>query len=51
LIHCLNKELLDEYVDMFTEIIGKKPDYVAEVSSATAIHSGKGTVAIGYIKK
>lgn len=51
LIHCLNKNLLDEYVDLFTNIIGKKPAYLAEVSSATAIHSGKGSVAIGYIKK
>jgi uncharacterized protein len=51
IIHCLNKDLLDEYVNTFTEIIGKKPEFTAEVSSATAIHSGKGTVAIGYIKK
>lgn len=51
IIHCLNKDLLDEYINTFTEIIGKKPEFTAEVSSATAIHSGKGTVAIGYIKK
>jgi DegV family protein with EDD domain len=51
LIHCLNQELLDEYKVLFTEIIGKEPEYIAEVSSATAIHSGKGSVAIGYIKK
>ena len=51
LIHCLNQELLDEYKVLFTEIIGKEPEYVTEVSSATAIHSGKGSVAIGYIKK
>jgi DegV family protein with EDD domain len=51
LIHCLNQELLDEYVELFTKMIGKKPEYLAEVSSATAIHSGKGSVAIGYIKK
>jgi len=51
LIHCLNEELLNEYIGLFTEIIGKKPEFLAEVSSATAIHSGKGSVAIGYIKK
>lgn len=50
LIHCLNQPLLEEYVDLFTEIIGKKPEFLANVSSATAIHSGKGSVAIGYIK-
>jgi len=51
LIHCLNQDLLDEYKDLFKDIIGKEPEYIAEVSSATAIHSGRGTVAIGYIKK
>lgn len=50
LVHCLNQELLDEYKKMFTEIIGKAPEFVTEVSSAVAIHSGIGTVAIGYIK-
>lgn len=50
LIHCLNENMLDEYRRIFTDIIGKEPVYTAEVSSATAIHSGKGTVAIGYIK-
>ncbi len=51
LIHCLNQDLLEEYQQIFKDIIGKEPEYIAEVSSATAIHSGKGTVAIGYIKK
>lgn len=51
LIHCLNQDLLDEYKVLFTEMIGKEPEYIAEVSSATAIHSGKGSVAIGYIRK
>lgn len=51
LIHCLNPKLLAEYRDIFTELIGKVPAYESEVSSATAIHSGKGSVAIGFIKK
>jgi len=51
LIHCLNEPLLNEYIDLFTDLIGKKPKFLANVSSATAIHSGKGSVAIGYIKK
>ena len=44
-------ELLKEYREIFTEIIGKPPVYEAEVSSVTSIHSGKGSVAIGYIRK
>ncbi|MGE4572310.1 MAG: DAK2 domain-containing protein [Candidatus Izemoplasmatales bacterium] len=51
LIHCLNPELLAEYRTLFTDIIGKAPEYESVVSSATMIHSGKGSVAIGYIKK
>jgi hypothetical protein len=49
LVHCLNQELLDEYEKKFTEVIGKAPAFMTEVSSAVAIHSGIGTVAIGYI--
>lgn len=51
LVHCLNPELVEEYRAIFTEMIGVPPAYIAEVSSATAIHSGIGTVAIGYIRK
>ena len=51
LIHCLNPELLAEYRTLFTDLIGKAPEYESVVSSATMIHSGKGSVAIGYIKK
>lgn len=51
IIHCLNPELLETYRMVFTELIGKPPVYVTEVSSVISIHSGKGSVAIGYIKK
>ncbi len=50
LVHCLNEELVETYRTMFTEIIGFGPEYITEVSSAVAIHSGIGTVAIGYIR-
>ncbi len=51
LVHCENIPLVKTYETLFTDIIGKKPEYIAEVSSATAIHSGKGSVAIAYIKE
>ena len=51
LVHCINPDLVKEYDDLFTEIIGKRPEFITEVSSAVAIHSGVGTVAIGYIRK
>lgn len=51
IVHCMNEKLAKEYAELFTEIIGKAPAYITEISSATAIHSGVGSVAIGYIKK
>jgi fatty acid-binding protein DegV len=51
IVHCGNEKLAMEYKDLFTGIIGKEPEFIAEISSATAIHSGIGSVAIGYIKK
>lgn len=50
LVHCLNEDLAKEYSNIFTNIIGKAPEYISEISTATAIHSGVGSVAIGYIK-
>ncbi|MEC9485447.1 MAG: DegV family protein [Candidatus Izemoplasma sp.] len=50
LVHCLNEPLLEEYDALFTEIIGKTPEFKTEVSSAVAVHSGIGSVAISYIK-
>jgi DegV family protein with EDD domain len=51
IVHCLNENLAQQYKKEFTELIGKAPSYITEISSATAIHSGVGSVAIGYIKK
>ena len=51
IVHCLNENLAKEYEARFTEIIGKKPEYITSISAATSIHSGLGSVAIGYIKK
>jgi fatty acid-binding protein DegV len=51
IVHCNNEPLANEYKELFTQVIGKEPDFIAEISSATAIHSGVGSVAIGYIKK
>lgn len=50
IVHCLNEDLAIEYKQLFTEVIGKEPEFVTEISTATAIHSGVGSVAIGYLK-
>jgi DegV family protein with EDD domain len=51
LVHCLNEPLLEEYIELFTDIIGQPPEFTAEVSSAIAVHSGIGSVAISFIKE
>jgi|LGOV01.1.fsa_nt_gb DegV family protein with EDD domain len=50
LVHCLNEELANEYKDLFTSIIGKAPEYIMDSACSAAIHTGIGTVGIGYIK-
>ncbi|MBN2604256.1 MAG: DegV family EDD domain-containing protein [Bacilli bacterium] len=49
IVHCQNESMALEYQEIFTKMIGKAPQYITEISSATAIHSGLGSVAIGYI--
>ena len=51
LVQCMNTSLVEDYKQTFTDLIGFEPKYIADVSNATAIHSGVGTVAIGYIRK
>jgi DegV family protein with EDD domain len=51
IVHCENESLANEYKEIFKDIIGKEPRYVTGISSAIAIFSGLGTVAIGYIKE
>jgi hypothetical protein len=50
LMHCVNEELANEYNKVFTSLIGKAPEYVMESSCAGTIHTGIGTVGIGYIQ-
>jgi fatty acid-binding protein DegV len=51
IVHCQNEKLAKEYETLFTKELGLAPEYITEISSTVAIHSGKGSVAIGYIKK
>jgi len=51
IVHCQNEELAKEYEELFSKELGFGPEYITEISSTVAIHSGKGSVAIGYIKK
>ena len=46
IVHGANPALADAYRGQLTQIIGKAPAFVTEISSAVALHAGPGTVAV-----
>lgn len=51
IVHAQNPEMAEEYSKYFTELIGRKPEFITEISAITAIHSGLGCVAISLVEK
>ena len=51
IVHWDNLPLAKEYQEQLAAITGQKPAFITEISSAVAIHSGPGTVAVCYIEK
>ncbi len=51
IVHGDNLPLAREYQEQLTRITGQSPAFISEISSAVAIHSGPGTVAVCYIAK
>lgn len=51
LVYAESKERVDEIAEKMTQIIGKPPVYIEEISSIVQIFSGPGSVAIGYVLK
>ncbi len=48
-VHSENYELAKKVADDITDIVGKEPLYIDEISSVIKLFSGKGSVAIGYV--
>lgn len=46
IVHGDNLPLATEYQAQLTRIIGKPPEFIAEISSVVALHAGPGTVAV-----
>lgn len=46
IVHAENLELALEYQKKLVKIVGKEPEFIAEISSIIAINSGIGTVAV-----
>jgi DegV family protein with EDD domain len=50
IVHANAPERAEAYEKLYTELIGKKPEYIMDISSIVALSAGIGTVAIAYIK-
>ncbi len=49
IVHSQNDELAKKMADDITDIVGKEPLYIDEISSVIRLFSGPGSVAIGYV--
>ncbi len=43
--------MIKVFEEIFTEVIGKKPDFFTDTSSIVAVGAGDGAVALSYILK
>ncbi|MGL5087260.1 MAG: DAK2 domain-containing protein [Clostridium sp.] len=50
IVHGKGEKRLDSFEKELTKIIGKKPEFIEEVSSIVAMSAGENTLAIGLIK-
>ena len=51
IVHSNNDELASQYIKDLSEIVGKTPEFVSEISSIVAMHSGPGCVAVSFISE
>jgi DegV family protein with EDD domain len=48
-VHAGAPKLAREYAEELSGILGKKPEYIMEISPAVGIHAGIGAVAVAYL--
>jgi DegV family protein with EDD domain len=51
IVHANATNRANGYAKVYEEIIGKKPEYVMDISTVVAMNAGIGSVAIAYIRK
>jgi len=51
IVHADNEELALEYKNLLTPLLGKEPEFICEISSIVAIHSGLGSVAVCFTEE
>lgn len=50
IVHANASSRVDAYTKKYTDLIGKPPTYVMEISTIVAMNAGIGTIAIAYIE-
>jgi len=50
IVHANAKDRAESYEKVYTELLGKKPLYIMDISTIVAMSAGIGTVAIAYIR-
>ncbi|TNF08841.1 MAG: DegV family EDD domain-containing protein [Bacillota bacterium] len=50
IVHAKALDRVEQYEKALTEMLGKKPTYVMEISTIVAMNAGIGSVAVAYIK-
>lgn len=51
IVHANALDRAEFYEKTYTELLGKKPRYIMDISTVVAMNAGIGTVAIAYIRK
>lgn len=51
IVHCDNPTLADQYVNDMSLMVNKKPEFVSDISSIIAMHSGPGCVAVSIMTR
>lgn len=50
IVHAKGGKRVDEYIEKYTKLIGRAPDYVMDISTIVAMNAGLGTIAVSYIE-
>lgn len=50
IVHARGGKRVDDYVEKYSKLIGRAPDYVMDISTIVAMNAGLGTIAIAYIR-
>ncbi len=50
IVHAKGGQRVDDFIEKYTKLIERAPDYVMDISTIVAMNAGLGTIAISYIE-